>query len=442
MKINKIFTDWRFLSLIVVVLVLGVLGLKQAGLIGSEEGLEVETGKVKLGRITEVVSASGMIQPVVEVKISPEVSGEIIELDIQEGDSVKKDQPLLRIRPDNFISAVDRARASYNQQMANLAVARANLAKSKANFVRSEAEFGRQKQLHEEEVASDADFQRAEAEFLAAKEDLIASEENVKASQFIVKSSKASLDEAMENLRLTKIVSPMHGKVTKLDVEKGERVVGTQTMAGTEMLRIADLSSMEARVDVNENDIIRVHKGDTAIITVDSYTYLGKKFEGIVTSIANTAKDKISADAITEFEVKIRVLNDSYADLMEGEDAEFPFRPGMTASVEIITSVKENIVIAPLAAVTTRSAKDTIEASSGSKKNTEVEEVVFVMREGKAVKVKVKTGISDFDYIEILEGLEEGDEVISGPYQLVARRLNDGQAVRLKEENKDKKGES
>ncbi|BDC99308.1 efflux RND transporter periplasmic adaptor subunit [Persicobacter psychrovividus] len=426
----------KVLLIILGVVLLSLFGLHKAGVIGSDEGVVVELGMVRLGDLTEVVSASGMIQPVVEVNISPEVSGEIIKLNIQEGDSVKSGALLARIRPDNFISAVDRARAAYNQQQANLAVAKSNLAKGKANFVRAEQEYKRQQQLKKDEVVSVADFQRAEAEFLAAKEDLAAAEENVKASNYIVKSSRASLAEAQENLRLTNIVAPMDGKVTKLSVEKGERVVGTQTMAGTEMMRIADLSAMEARVDVNENDIIRVHKGDTAIINVDSYAYLNKKFTGVVTSIANTAKDKASADAITEFEVKIRVLNSSYADLLEEQNG-FPFRPGMTASVEIKTKTRKDAVMAPLSAVTTRSVADSLKHGGVGRSDKEIEEVVFIKDGDVAKKVPVKTGISNFDFIEITEGLNSGDELITGPYQIISRNLNDGDKVRVAEKEEE-----
>ncbi len=426
----------KVLLIILGVVLLSLFGLHKAGVIGSDEGVVVELGMVRLGDLTEVVSASGMIQPVVEVNISPEVSGEIIKLNIQEGDSVKSGALLARIRPDNFISAVDRARAAYNQQQANLAVAKSNLAKGKANFVRAEQEYKRQQQLKKDEVVSVADFQRAEAEFLAAKEDLGAAEENVKASNYIVKSSRASLAEAQENLRLTNIVAPMDGKVTKLSVEKGERVVGTQTMAGTEMMRIADLSAMEARVDVNENDIIRVHKGDTAIINVDSYAYLNKKFTGVVTSIANTAKDKASADAITEFEVKIRVLNSSYADLLEEQNG-FPFRPGMTASVEIKTKTRKDAVMAPLSAVTTRSVADSLKHGGVGRSDKEIEEVVFIKDGDVAKKVPVKTGISNFDFIEITEGLNSGDELITGPYQIISRNLNDGDKVRVAEKEEE-----
>lgn len=248
------------------------------------------------------------------------------------------------------------------------------------------------------------------------------------AAEFVVKSSQATVNEAAENLRLTNVYSPVSGIVSNLLVEKGERVVGTQQMAGTEMLTIADLSRMEVRVDVNENDIVRLSKGDTTIIEVDAYSFSGKKFKGIVTSIANTANTKPSADAVTEFEVKIRILNSSYADLVAAGN-KYPFRPGMTAAVEIITNQKENVLSLPLSAVTTREDQlDTL--ADGS---TKMRELVFVMQDGEAKMKTIKTGISDFQNIEVLEGLQEGDQVISGPYFVVSKELKDGDKVSKQE---------
>ena len=248
--------------------------------------------------------------------------------------------------------------------------------------------------------------------------------QNVEAAKYIVQSSRANVDDAEENLRLTNVFAPVSGTVSKLDVEKGERVVGTQQFTGTEMMRIADLNKMEVRVDVNENDIIRVNLGDTAVIDVDSYSHMDKKFKGLVTAIANTANDKVSRDAVTEFEVKIRILNESYADLLK-EGTRFPFRPGMTASVEIVTDSKYNVLSVPLSAVTTRVPSDEDdEESNGEKSNGEEststtnnddkQEVIFIHEEGKAKMVQVEVGISDFENIEILSGIEEGTELVSG----------------------------
>ncbi len=387
--------------------------------------MEVEFAKAKTNTIVEKVSASGEIQPEVEVNLSPDVAGEIIELNVKEGDSVAVGKLLVKIRPDNFISALDRSKANLNQQMANLAQSRANLQRAEALFGRTELNYNRQKVLYEQKAISDSDMEQAEADFVTAQKDLEAAKQNVLASEYVVKSSQATVNEAAENLRLTNVYSPVSGIVSNLLVEQGERVVGTQQMAGTEMLTIADLSKMEVRVDVNENDIIRLSLGDTTIIDVDSYSNINKTFKGIVTSIANTANPKATADAVTEFKVKIRILNESYADLVAGGN-KYPFRPGMTASVDIITMSKDDVLSVPLAAVTTRPDQlDTL--ADGS---TKVREIVFVNDGGTAKMKFVKTGISDFENIEILEGISADEEIISGPYFAVSKTLKDGDKVK------------
>ncbi len=435
-----------------ILIVAAIVG-KSTGLIGKKKEIEVDLTETKLGTIVEKVSASGTVRPVNEVNLSPDVSGEITELLIKEGDSVIAGALLVKIRPDNFINALERAEANHNQQLANLASARASLARATATFERMKDEYDRNKKLHEEKVISDAAWQLAEQNFKVSQNDLESARQNVNAAQYIVKSAKATVEDAKENLRLTNVHAPVSGTVSKLSVEKGERVVGTQQFAGTEMLRIADLNKMEVRVDVNENDIIRISVGDTAIIDVDSYSYMGKLFKGVVTQIANTAKDKVSSDAVTEFEVRVRILNSSFADLVK-EGRKTPFRPGMTASVDIITEQKDDILVVPLAAVTTRKLsevlKDSIDSeesdeeelisSSGNNKEDEKVEVVFVFDEGVAKLTRVKTGISDYDNIEIIEGLEEGGKVISGPFLAVSRRLkNEDPVVNKKSKEKEKK---
>ncbi len=295
---NKIL--YILIGVVVLLIVFAMVG-KSQGWVGQKKAIEVEFGKVEKATIVEKVSASGSVQPVVEVKISPEVPGEIIKLSIEEGDSVTKGDFLLKIRPDNFMSVLERTRANLNQQKANLADAKAREARAKANYKRAELEYERQKKLYAEKVISDADFQLSEANYNVALQDLESATQNVEAAKYIVQSSQASVNEALENLRLTEIEAPMSGIVSKLDVEEGETVVGTSQMQGTEMLRIADLSNMEVRVDVNENDIIRISEGDTAIIDVDSYSYMDKTFKGVVTQIANSANTKVSSDAVTEF---------------------------------------------------------------------------------------------------------------------------------------------
>lgn len=422
-KSNKLI--YILLGVLGAIILFAIIG-KSAGWIGGQKEVTVETKKAAKVSITEKVSASGVVEPEIEVKLSPDVAGEIIELNVIEGDSVKVGDLLVKIRPDNFISALDRARANLNQNQANLAQSKANLKRSEAQFVRAELEFKRNEKLYKDKVISDADWEQVQSTFLTAQNDLEAAKQSVLAAEYIVKSSQATVSEAAENLRLTNVYSPVNGVVSKLLVEKGERVVGTQQMAGTEMLRLADLSKMEVRVNVNENDIIRINLGDETIIDVDSYSSSGKKFKGVVTSIANSANTKASPDAVTEFEVKIRILNESYEDLIT-ERNKYPFRPGMTASVDIITQKKDNVLAIPLAAVTTREDQMT-DSADGS---TKAKELVFVIEDGKAKMITVKTGISDFDNIEILEGISEGQEVISGPYFVVSKELKEDALVKV-----------
>ena len=441
-KSNKL-VYWLIGALLVVIIFL-VVG-KSAGWIGKPNEMEVQLAKAQRVTIIEKVSASGTVQPVTEVKIAPEVSGEIIDLLVEEGDSVKRGQLLVKIRPDTWESQLQRAQAALSQQRANLAQAEANLNAARASFIRAEQEFERQKKLWDEKVISEADWQMANQNYTIAKTEVTAAEKGVEAARYIIRSTEASLREAQENYRKTSVVAPMDGIVSKLIVRKGERVVGTATMAGTEMLRIADLNVMEVRVDVNENDIVRVALGDTAIIDVDAYASTDKEFKGVVTLIANTAKDKTSADAITEFEVRILILDSSYRDLVEAGNR-FPFRPGMTANADIITTRKDDVLAVPLAAVTTRNANQmngenaqggppNRNASQGpnvSKPAAAPEEpktVIFVNDNGTAKMMEVKTGISDYDNIEILSDLSDSTEVITGPFLVVSNRIKDGDKI-------------
>lgn len=431
---------------VVLLLVFAAVG-KNQGWVGGKSSTKVEIAVAESATIIEKVSASGTVQPVIEVNITPEVSGEIIELYVEEGDSVREGQDLLKINPDNFIAAVERARANLNQQLANQADSRARLARAKASQRRSEQEFNRQKKLFGEKVISEADYQLAEANYEIAVQDLESAKTSVEAAGFIVASSRATLNEARENLRRTSITAPMTGIVSKLNVEKGETVLGTSQFQGTEILRIADLSNMEVRVDVNENDIIKLAIGNETVIDVDSYSYQDKEFKGLVTQIANTANDKVSADAVTEFEVRMKILNSSYADLVT-EGNQYPFRPGMTASVDIITKTKENILTVPLSSVTTRViGEDDDKDGEGTNETTtladnkEAEEVVFVFQDGVAKRTLVTTGISDFDNIEIIDGISPGDKVISGPFLAVSKRLKDGENVEDQDAGEEDKEE-
>jgi HlyD family secretion protein len=437
-----------------VVIIIALLVGKQMGLIGKPSEIEVDLAKSKRVSIEEKVSASGTVQPVIEVKIAPEVSGEIIELNVEDGDSVTLGKPLVKIRPDAWLSQLERSEAALSQQRANLLSAEAQKSRATATAIRAEAEYKRQERLWNEKVISESDWQLAAQNYEISKNDLASAEQSVQAARHVVTSTEAGVKEARENVRKTLVIAPMKGIVSKLNVKKGERVLGTIQMQGTEMLRIADLRKMEVRVNVNENDIVRVHLNDSVNIDVDSYANQNKRFKGLVTNIANTAKDKLSADAITEFEVRILILSSSYEDLAR-QGNKYPFRPGMTASVEILTNKKENVMSVPLAAVTTRNPDDLEKEGEEEKKdgppqetsNRAVDEkkeskkkedkiVVFINDKGTAKMVEVKTGISDYDNIEITEGIKDSTEVVIGPFLAVSKRLKDGDKIRLKENEK------
>jgi HlyD family secretion protein len=438
---------WWILGGVVLVLVAGLVIAKQVGWIGKVKPTEVEFAKVKKMDIIERVSASGKVQPEVEVKISPDVPGEIIGLYVEEGDSIIKGQLLAKIRPDNYEALLARSQAAVNANKADVERAKASLAQSNAQLIRAKTDYERNQKLLADKVVSEADFQRAEADYRVAQQNVEAGKASVEASKFNVQSAEAALRDAAENLRKTTIYAPQSGTVSKLNVELGDRVVGTSQMAGTEMMRIANLNNMEVRVDVNENDIVRVNLGDTVDIEVDSYT--DRKFKGLVTEIANTANGmgtaaSVSSDAVTEFEVKIKILNSSYRDLMaKRAKKSYPFKPGMTAAVEIITERKVGVLSVPIAAVTTRGKDAEIEKKEGdntpppptneneqkAKKEEKLKELVFVNDNGKAAIREVKTGISDFESIEIISGLKEGEEIISGPFIEVSKRLKAGTLV-------------
>lgn len=455
---------WWIAGGVVVLLIGGLFGAKQAGLIGKPKTTEVEYATVKKMDIIERVSASGKVQPEVEVKLSPDVSGEITSLLVAEGDSVVKGQLLLKIRPDNYESLMARAQAAVNSSKANYEQTKAIVAQTEARLVQAKANFERNRKLYNDKVISASDFETFQSNYDVAKQDLASAQANVSAAQYNIKSAEASLRDAAENLRKTSIFAPVSGIISLLNVEAGERVVGTSQMAGTEMMRIANLANMEVRVNVNENDIVRVSLGDTAEIDVDAYSSSGRKFKGVVKEIANTAAGlasststsaaSSSADAVTEFEVKVKILNDSFSDLMAKRSKKsYPFKPGMTASVEIITERKNGVVSVPIAAVTTRNNKPAADANSGNndqptedrskpKKEEPIKEVVFVDVNGKAEMKEVTTGISDFENIEIKSGLKVGDVIISGPYIVVSKTLNTGDLIekkKVEEKKEDKK---
>jgi HlyD family secretion protein len=453
---NKI---WWILGGVVLLLGGGLAVAKQKGWIGKEPSTEVEFTKAKKADIIERVSASGKIQPEVEVKLSPDVSGEIVGLYVTEGDSVRAGQLLLKIKPDNYESLFARAEAQVNSARASVEQSKSGQSQSESRLLKAKIDYDRNKKLHDDKVISDADFDQFNSQYLVAKQDVESTKANVLAAEYNVKSSQAALKEARANLTKTTIYAPQSGTVSKLNVELGERVVGTSQMAGTELLRIANLNKMEVRVNVNENDITRVSMNDTVIIDVDSYSASGRKFKGVVYEIASSANGlgnsaaaaAVSSDAVTEFEVKIRVLRSSYSDLIVGKRS-YPLKPGMTASVEIITNRKMGVLSVPLATVTTRdpTLKPEGDKKEGEDNNNQepekvikkdkIKEVVFVMdKDSKAKLREVKTGISDFENIEILSGLKEGETIISGPYITVSKKLKEGELVTKKKVEEKKK---
>lgn len=430
-------------TFIAVSIVAGV-GIK-LGWFKTEKGIKVSIDKVSRRDIVETVSADGKVQPEMEVKISPDVSGEIIELQVAEGDSVKRGDLLAKIKPDIYQANYDRLAASLNTSMANLATSKARLSQAEFEFTKAELSYNRNKKLHDASAISESDYEIAFSSYQTAKADVEALKQNVNAAEYSVKSSEASLKEAKDNLSKTILISPVDGIVSKLNVEKGERVVGTSQMAGTEMMIIANLNDMEVNADVSENDIVRVAKGDTAIIDIDAFNE--KKFRGLVTEVASSANTMgVGTDQVTNFSVKIRIIKESYTELIK--DKMSPFRPGMSATVEIRTKKSPSVLSVPIQAVTTRdesvlkekeknnkqeddgNAKKIDETKSVSK-NTVITECVFIIQNGKAVQRTVKTGIQDNSYIEILSGLKDGEELIDGPYSAISRILKDGNKIEV-----------
>ena len=412
------------IGVVVIVLVLLVAGSKM-GWFGKKGNFKSVTVKeVTLQDIVETVSATGKIQPEVEVKISSEVSGEILDLPFKEGQEVKEGDLLVRINPDLIQSAVNRSQASYQNVRAGLEQAEANLKQAKADYERN-------KSLFDKGVISKADWDRS----IAAYETAVASKNS---AYYNVQSAAATVNEAKDNLGRTTIYAPMNGTISKLNVERGERVVGTQQMAGTDILTVANLNNMEVEVDVNENDIVKVEIGDSTIVEVDAY--LKKEFKGVVTEIANSAEGSLTADQVTNFKVKVRILEESYKDLTEGKPETYsPFRPGMTATVDIITSQRKNAIAVPISAIVIKTDTSSVKKPFGKSEfeddsiSSEEEkfECVFVEANGKAKLKVVKTGIQDDTNIEITSGLTEDDKIITGPYNVVSKTLNPGDLLEV-----------
>jgi len=409
MKNNKIL---KILVPAAVILIIFAIVGKKAGWFGKAVTVKVSVENAEVRSITETITANGKIQPEKEVKISPDVSGEIVEMKVMEGDRVEKGQLLCRIKPDTYISQRDRSLAAISS-------AKARLSQTEAQFIQAELGYNRNKQLFAEQTISKSEFEQADASYKVAKAE-------VDAARYSVVSAEASLKEANEMLTKTSIYAPMSGTISMLLVELGERVAGTNLMAGTDMMRVADLSRMEAQVQVNENDIVRVKTGDTAVISVDAY--LDQKFKGIVTEIANSAKTTgVSADQVTNFDVKILVIPDSYKNLaMEGNP--HPLRPGMSATVDIQTVTRKEILGVPIQSVTTRT--DSINASTNAS-DEDIRTLVFTTDGTYAFAKDVKTGIQDNSYIEIISGLNKGDQVITAPFSAISKKLSDSTLIQI-----------
>jgi HlyD family secretion protein len=424
------------------VLIVLLIIAKATGMIGKPALTQVATEKAETREINETVSASGKIKPHVEVKISPEVSGEVVELPIKEGDVVKKGQLLCKIRPDILKSGYDRAIASYNTQKASVGNSSQMLKQSEATYNNQVGIYKRSKELFDKKVLTVSEFENAKAAYEGAKASLEAAKQNVVGSQYGLAQSQASVKEAQDNLAKTTIYSPVDGVVSKLSIEKGERVLGTQQFAGTEIMTISDLSKMDVNVDVNENDINRISLGDSSKIEVDAF--LGKKFTGVVTEIGSSANVVgTSADQVTNFTVKVRINAESYLSLLKKTaDNSSPFRPGLTATVDISTNSAKALSV-PIQSVTTREEK---KENNGPPKADDdkskpqispvAKEYVFVLNAGKLKQIQVTTGIQNDSYIQILSGLKGGEEVVSAPYSAISKTLSDGQVVEKVDKSK------
>ena len=429
--------------------------LKGMGVIGKTEGVKVAVDKVTSRDITEVVNASGKIYPEIEVKVSSDVSGEITDLFVQEGDTVKKGQVVARIYADIYNSSRQRASAIVSQQQATVENAKASIASYKAQMDQTEAAFNRQKKLLDEKVISRSEYETAESQFLTAQANYNAAIQNVRSGQAGVISAQASLTEADKDLSRTIIVAPMNGLISLLNVKKGERVVGTAQMAGTEMMRVADMSIIEVQVDVGENDITKVHLGDSALVEVDAYN--NRKFKGVVTQIANgnanasqTNASATSSTDVTNYKVHVRLAPDSYKDLIS-PGKYFPFRPVMNASADIQTRRRVNVLAVPILAVTVSqwdsdSAKVKAaqqkelaaargEDASASAADDQME-IVYVVHADTVHKVRVTTGIQDNDFIEILSGIGPRDTVVTAPFNAISKELKNGTKIQITPKDK------
>ena len=442
---------WILFSLLGVIVLLVAFKMLAGN---KDEGLKVSIEKASRRTITETVNASGKVYPEIEVKISPDISGEIVELNVEEGDSVKKGQILARIFADIYALQRDEAASRVNQSAATVENSKASLEALQANLDQAKQAYDRNKKLYDDKVISRSEFEGFETAYKSAQANYNAAKQNIKGLEAGVQTAQTGLSSANKNLGRTTLVAPMNGIISSLSVKKGERVSGNSFSLGTEMMRVADMNVLEVRVDVGENDVVKVHLGDSADVEVDAYN--NRKFKGIVTQIASSTKSgtgasSLSSTDVTQYEVRIRLDKDSYSDLLNPDRPKsFPFRPGMNASADIKTKRRENVLAVPINSVTTRviGSDKTIadkKKDEEKKKKTEgngdetvvvnsdeLEELVFVVqKDGKVKRVKVKTDIQDINYIEIKEGLAEGDEVVTGPFNAISKTLKDGTVVKV-----------
>jgi len=431
---------WIGISAVVVIIILVMVGKNSGG-----NDLKVAVEKAGRHTITETVTASGKIYPETEVKIAPEVSGEITLLDIQEGDSVQKGQVLVKINPAIYNSMVNQQEAQVEQTKASADNTKEMMAQAESQYDLALATYNRNKKLYEQKVISQLEFEQGEANFKSAKATLDAARATTSGGVFGIRGAQASLSQAQENLQKTTIVAPTSGIISQLNVKKGERVVGTAQMAGTEMLTIADMSRIEVRVDVSETDISKVKTGDTTLIDADAYR--NRKFKGIVSKVAVsssttsvTGSSGTSTDQVTNYTVHILILPSSYEDLSaKMQKGKFPFKPGMSASVEIQTNRQDNILSVPVNAVTTRDWPDSIKnKNTGISIGDNIRQVVFVYdpKESKVAIRDVKTGLQDNKYLEITTGLNDNEQVVAAPYGAIARTLNDKMKVKVVDKDK------
>ena len=436
----------KWIIVILVVVIVALIVLKLAGVVGKDEGTKVTAEKAAARNITEIVTASGKVFPEIEVKVSPDISGEIVQLNVIEGDTVKRGQVLANIYADIYASQRDQAAAIVTQSQAQVSTSKSQLEALKATLDQTEATYKRQKTLLDQKVISQSEFEQAQQAYLSAKANYQAALDGIRANQANVQSAMASLNRASKDVSRATIIAPMDGVISLLAVKKGERVAGNSFNVGTEMMRIADLSSMEAQVDVGENDIPKVKIGDTALVEIDAFS--NRKFKGVVYKIANPVTNALTSSSsstqVTNYQVHIRLLPDSYKDLIvKGQP--FPFRPNMSASADIQTRTHGNVLSVPLNAVTTRDKKDgkapgSEKKDDGSDNNSQqtaasdddIEEVVFIVDSTGIVHKKiVKTDIQDINYIEIKEGIKAGDNVVTGPYDVVSKQLKDSSKVKI-----------